>query len=297
MKVKFQRIERVAGLFIVVAFAGAVAFTALAAIKKGWFQAKIDFKTKVLSAEGLRPGSQVTISGIRAGEITDVELLSAEDIVVHFNVAKEFHKQIRMDSKVQIVRPFIIGDKAIEITVGSNEAKIVEAGASLESEMSFDMLELISGKKMGPFLGTLEGLMKNVSMLATAFSDPKRTDAFVKMFDRMDPLFMNLNKMSLEVTKLTVEMNQFMPQIRKESPEVGRQIGELLTHLNQLTGTLAPAFKEVGPELPRASRRAVEALDEMVVTLKAIQRSFILSGKVKDVKDEEDERKRKPANN
>jgi phospholipid/cholesterol/gamma-HCH transport system substrate-binding protein len=46
--------------------------------------------------------------------------------------------------------------------------------------------------------------------------------------------------------------------------------------------------------LPRATKRAVEALDEMVVTLKALQKSFLLSGKVKDVKEEEQERERKP---
>jgi phospholipid/cholesterol/gamma-HCH transport system substrate-binding protein len=157
MKVKFHKIERIAGLFIVVAIIGAASFTVLAAIKKGWFQTKVEFRTKVLSAEGLRPGSQVTISGIRAGEITDVELLSADNIIVHFNISEKFHKQIRKDSKVYIVRPFVIGDKAIELTVGSNRAEIVKNGAMLESEMSFDMLELISGKKLGPFLGTVDG--------------------------------------------------------------------------------------------------------------------------------------------
>ncbi|MCB0351208.1 MAG: MCE family protein, partial [Bdellovibrionales bacterium] len=212
MKVKFQKIERIAGIFIVVAMVGAASLTVLAAIKKGWFQAKVEFKTKVLSADGLRPGSQVTISGIRAGEITDVELIAADNIIVHFNISEKFHKQIRKDSKVYIVRPFVIGDKAIELTVGSNEEEVVQNGAMLESEMSFDMLELVSGKKLGPFLGTVEGLMQNVSVLAQAFADPKRTQAFVKMFDRMDPLFMNLDKMSIEVTRLTKEMNQIMPQ-------------------------------------------------------------------------------------
>jgi phospholipid/cholesterol/gamma-HCH transport system substrate-binding protein len=295
MKIKFNKFERVAGAFVVLALLGAVALTVVAAVKKGWFQPKIQFTTQVKSADGLRPGTPVTISGIRAGEVTDVELLAADDIVVHFEMLDKFHKQIREDSVVQVVRPFIIGDKALEVTVGSPELPVAQSGRRLPALVAFDMMDLVNGKKLGPLLGTLEGLMQNMSTLAQAFADPKRTQAFVKMFDRMDPTLANLGKMSTEVTKLAAEINAFLPQIRAESPAIGKEVGQLVSTLQRLTSVLEPAVKEVGPDLPRASRRALEALDEAVVTLKAIQKSFILSGKVQDVKVEESERERKPA--
>ncbi|OFZ18136.1 MAG: hypothetical protein A2Z20_06230 [Bdellovibrionales bacterium RBG_16_40_8] len=295
MKVKFSKVERVAGLFIVVALTGAIAITVIAAIKKGWFETKIDFKTRVLSADGLRPGAPVTISGIRAGEISDIELLSADNIIVHFSLFEKFHKQVHTDSKVYISRPFIIGDKAMEVTVGSHNEPIVRPGDFIESEVAFDMLDIVSGKKLGPFLGTIEGLMKNLSILIKAFADPKRMQSFIKVFDRMDPLVENFNKMSLEVTKFSVEFNRFLPQFNKESPEIGREFSQLIKQLNSLTANLAPAFKEIGPELPKASHRALEALDQMVITLKAMQKSFLLSGNVKEVKEEEGEQQRKPA--
>lgn len=294
MKVKFKKIERIAGVFVLAAIFGAVVLMGLAAVKKGWLQRRVHFKTQVLSAEGIRPGTPVTISGLRAGEITDIELLSADNIVVHFDIYDKFHKQVRSDSRVQIVRPFVIGDKTMEVTVGSQDLDVLVPDSLIESEVAFDMLDLLSGKRIGPFLGTLEGLMQNLSILAKAFADPKRTHAFVKMFDRMDPLILNLNKMSLEVTKFSSEFNQILPQIREESPEFGRQLSQLLQQLNTLSATVTPAFQAVGPELPHASRRAVEALNEMVITLKAIQKSFLLSGKVKDVKEEEREKERRP---
>ncbi len=52
----------------------------------------------------------------------------------------------------------------------------------------------------------------------------------------------------------------------------------------------------MGPELPRTSKRAIEALDETVVTLKALQKSFLLRGSVQEVRTEEADRERKPAN-
>jgi phospholipid/cholesterol/gamma-HCH transport system substrate-binding protein len=294
MKVKYSRSERIAGLFVVTAVAGAIVFTALAAIQKGWFQSKVEFKTKILTAEGMRPGSSVTISGIRAGEIEDIELLAADNIIVHFQIYEKFHRQIKTDSTVQIIRPFVIGDKAIEVTVGSEDKEMLPPGSFIESNVAFDMMDVVSGKKLGPFLGTLEGLLTSVNRLASAFSESKRVDSFIKMFDRMDPLILNLSKMSVEVTKLSSEFNQIIPQMRIEAPELGKQMSQMISHLNKLTAAITPAVAAVGPDLPRATKRAVEALDEMVVTLKALQKSFLLSGKVKDVKEEEQERERKP---
>lgn len=290
MKVKFNHFERVAGLFVLTAIMGALVFTAVIAIKKGWFSTKVAYRTELASAEGLHSGTPVNISGLRAGEVTDIELLSASKIVVHFEVLEKFTHYIREDSVVQVVRPFIIGDKALDITVGSDEAKKLEPGAMLISAEIFDMMELLSGRKLGPFLGSLEGLMTNMSTLAKAFADPKRTQAFIKMFDRVDPLIANMNKMATEVTELTGELNAVIPEMRKVSPQLGRDLAKLVSELNVLTANLSPTLKEVGPELPKASKRALEALDETVVTLKAIQRSFILSGKVKDVREEEKER-------
>ena len=54
-----------------------------------------------------------------------------------------------------------------------------------------------------------------------------------------------------------------------------------------------PLLKEAAPEIPHASRRALEALDETVVTLKAIQKSFLLRGNVEDVRKEEAVREQK----
>ena len=84
-----------------------------------------------------------------------------------------------------------------------------------------------------------------------------------------------------------------MPQILEEAPEMAHQVQAVMLHLNTLLSTLEPAIKEVGPELPQASLRALEALNEAVIVLKAMQKTFMLRGSVEDVKEEEN--KRKPA--
>ncbi|MEK6554873.1 MAG: MlaD family protein, partial [Bdellovibrionota bacterium] len=274
MRAKFSHFEMVAGLFVVVSFICALAFLTVTTIKKGWLAKKVTYSTQVASADGLFEGVPVKISGLRAGEVTDVELISASEVIVRFEVLDKMTPYIRKDSVVQIVRPFVIGDKAIEISVGSDDEPLADPKEPLVSIASFDMMDLISGRKLGPFLGNLEGLMVNLSTLAKAFADPKRTETLIRMFDRVDPMLVNINKMSIEVTKLTKDLNGVIPEMREYSPALGKNMAQLVTDLNTLTRNLSPTMEAIGPELPQASKRALEALNEMVVTLKAIQKSF-----------------------
>jgi len=287
VKIKLTYFERMAGLFVIVAFVSALGFVAITAIKQGWFMSKVKYRTKVPSADGLHAGTTVNVGGVKAGQVESLDLVSRDEVHVVIEVQNTFSKNIREDSTVQIIRPFVLGEKVLEITIGSLESPQAKPGSELESLPGFDMMDLVSGKKLGPFMGHLEALMVNLSTLAKAFADPKRTETFIKIFDRVDPLVTNLNKMSLEITELGQELNEIIPQMRKDSPEVGRSLGALVGRLETLTKALEPAVTEVGPDLPRVSRRAVEALDEMVVTLKAIQKSFLLSGKVEDVRKDE----------
>jgi phospholipid/cholesterol/gamma-HCH transport system substrate-binding protein len=57
---------------------------------------------------------------------------------------------------------------------------------------------------------------------------------------------------------------------------------------------LGPATKAVEGELPGASVRLLEALNETVVVLKAMQKSFFMRSNVEEVKQEESHRM--PAN-
>ncbi len=313
MKVKLSHFEKVAGLFVLAALVGSVVVSVGLAVKKGWFSAKIHYVLITPSAEGLRAGTAVQISGLRAGQVTDVELISANEVHIHFFVFSNFENQLREDSEIRVIRPFVIGEKVIDITVGDISLPKIKEGSVLQVEAGFDIMDLVSGRRLAPFLGTMERLTENLVVVAESFADPERTQALIKMFDTMEPLFRNLNEMSVEVihaTKsvnqqkrlervfdnmilLTQEMNKVLPAFNEEMPDMGPQLAQILRNLNVLTEEfqkLTPVLTTIAPTIPRASQRAVEALDETVVTLKALQRTFLLRSSVREVLKEEEER-------
>jgi phospholipid/cholesterol/gamma-HCH transport system substrate-binding protein len=318
MKIKFNKFERIAGLFVGVAILGFAFATIGVGIKKGWFSSKVSYFTMMPSAEGVHPGSTVQISGLRAGSIDEVDLISSEQVKIQFSVLEKYSAQIKKDSVVQVFRPFIIGEKVLEISVGSESEPRLEAQSEIPLHAGMDIMDFLSGRNMGSMLSTFQSMAESLKIFGEAFANPERSRALVGMIDHLLPLIKNLNSMSMQVVKvtdtalkekrletmmsnlsdMTREMNTILPQFAKEAPDMGHQMGQIVQNLNILTAEfrkLTPAINEIAPDLPRTSRRAVEALDETVVLLKAMQRSFLLRGNVRDVKNEEE--KRAPANN
>jgi phospholipid/cholesterol/gamma-HCH transport system substrate-binding protein len=321
LKVKLSKYERIAGLFVLTAMMGFVVAMIGVAVKQGWLESRVEYYTQFRSGEGLHSGTVVQISGLTAGNIEDVELTSDNQIKVRISVLKKFENKIRKDSVAQLVRPFLIGDRVLDISVGSEAMPTVAANDMISSQENMDLMTLLSGKQMNQYLTTFSGMLENLKVLAEAFIDKNRTQAFVDMFDRMDPLLKNLNTMSVEVIKLskqathddqlnvvlgnlaktTKELNKMLPEMNEKSPELAQNMAKLVDNMAELSDqfkVVIPALAAVAPDLPHASKRAIEALDETVVLVKALQKSFLVRGNVEDVREKEAEdakKNREPA--
>jgi len=342
MNIKFNKFERVAGLFVIVAIMGSFAIAISVAVQKGWFAHKVQFSTVFENADGVHSGTGVQIAGLHAGSVEEVELKGENKIKVTFTVLQKFAEHIRQDSKAQLVRPFIIGERVLEITVGKDETPMLAENSLLPSYEALDLMTILSNKKLINNMESMTEMVDNLKVLLHAFSDQDRAKSIVRIFDKLEPLINNLNDMGLglaalsqqatkhdnmaivlENTKLlTNEINAVLPIAKKNAPELGRNMTIIVNNLAQLTQdfndvlpmlkakapglesdmtkildnlaqitqdlrTLTPTLVEMAPTLPKTGRRTIELIDEFVVVLKALQRSFLLQSNVKEVRKEE----------
>lgn len=317
MKNKFNKFERVAGIFVLLAVFGVLLTAVSVAVKQGWFATKVYYSTVFEAADGIHPGTLVQMAGLRAGAVTDVELRGDNKIQVNFYVLSKFQPRIRQDSAAQLIRPFIIGDRVLEVTVGSEESAEMPQHQILASNETMDIMSLLSGKSLGTHLAKLSSTIENLAMMMTALTSKDRTESLVRIFDRLDPLLASVEVMASEMTKLsrqathkgnlqnvvsnlavtTQEINNILPEMNRENPELAKDLAQMSKNLSVLTKdfrVLGPALNAVGPELPQATKRAVEALNETVIMLKAAQKSMFIRSSVKEVRDEE-ARQRRPA--
>lgn len=312
MKVKFNKYERVAGFFVMAAFAGGIAFGVAVAVKRGFFQSKIELRTSLTTADGIREGTTVSMQGLRIGQVTSIELISASQVNVHFQMNREYQDKVRTDSVVRVMRPFIIGEKILDVSVGDPSAQAVTDLAQLDSVPTTDIMEVLSGRTLGPYVEMMGRMAENLKFVAESFMDPKRSQALVRMFDDLSPLLKNASSLTKQANTLLVginrdqqlvtvvnnlvaitnEVNRALPAVAKESPEMLGHLSKIAKNMAILTDEVQktlPMMQKLAPEIPRASERALEALDQTVVTLKALQKSFLLRGSVDEVRLEEAE--------
>lgn len=287
-KIRLTHYERVAGLFVVAAIAGCLVAAVSVAIKQGWFEDKIRFQTYFENADGLHEGTVVQMAGLRAGSVTEVQLENDNKIKVSFYVLGKFRDKVKEDSSAQLIRPFLIGDRMLDVSVGSAELAPLAEMSNIPSQEATDVMSLLSGKKLGLYMSQTAQMLENLKTVMEAFLSKDRTQNMVKIFDKLNPLIENMNTMSVEVTKLSKQATD-----QNNMKAVMMNVATLTSELNKTIPQLTEALKEVGPDMPKTARRAVEALDEATVLIKAMQKSMLLRSNVEEVRLEE--KKRVPA--
>lgn len=316
MKQQTNRYERLAGIFIILAIVTAAAVVFGVVHEKGWLASKTRYHTFMRTASGIHAGTQVHIYGLKAGWVNDVELIAAGKVRVNFDILNKYKHHVTLDSQVQVVRPFVVGEKVMELSMGDPSSPVVEDGGIVPYESGIDVVDLLSGRLLGPMMSTLTSIADDMKLFTAAFSEKDISAPLSQLVNQLQPLVKNMNSMSREVAKmagslnrdevllqgfegmvdvsgevnkLIKEMNKMMPALAKSAPIVAEKMPQLIgnmTDLSQQMKSLTPMVNEVAPQVPEAMQRAIKALDEAVLTMKGFQKSFLLRGKMDDVREE-----------
>ncbi len=286
MNYKFNVFERSVGIFVGVTIVGSFILGLGVAIKKNWFEDKTTFHTYLKNADNIRTGTLVQISGLRVGEVESVELDSEQHVKVTFSILEKYAGSMTEGSKVELFRPFLIGEKIINLSVGPKENKKLIAGSMIHHSAHFDALDFLSGDQLVPYIGKIDNILTNLN--DTLISSKSLTSQLAHKD--------NLQKTLQNLTITTHYLKQTLPHIVGKAPQMSEDVSKVMQNLVTLTDglkELQPVMKQLAQTLPQGSERAIQALNESITVLKAMQKSFFLSGAVKEVKEEE--KKRMPA--
>lgn len=305
MNKELTRRERVAALFVLVSVGILITAATLTAIQQGWFMSNLTVRTTLPRGNGIRPGSIVYMLGLPAGRIDNVGINSDKKVEVEISISHNFRHLVREDSYVNVSRATILGDKVVDISMGSDGKPLVANNGLIVGGESLDLLDFIGNKKMDPYMDTIEKFMLNLKVLADAFGEPKRSEAMIRLFDEALPTLTGLHEMSSQLTdngrmrvslkniiKLTEEVNKMLPAITefsKHLPELGTAGSKTLQEMALLTeemNKIMPIMVEMAPQFPEISQDGAGVLKEALVVLQAMQKSFLLRSSVQEVKEE-----------
>src|SRR5690242_14313446 len=133
------------GVFLV---GGALLFAValfLIGSRKQMFAHHFEIYTTFNKVDTLQAGAKVRVSGMDAGQITDIQVpkTPGAQFRLKLEVDEKFHPIIREDSVATIETEGMVGNKFLDIKKGSDHSPECREGGSLRSEEPFEMGDLM----------------------------------------------------------------------------------------------------------------------------------------------------------
>ncbi len=159
------------GLFVILGLAlmGAAVFI-IGDTRRLW-ESKVGYRAAFRDVAGLKPGAPVRMGGLDIGSVTSVGHEGDPGdarIFVGMSIVKQEATRIRTDSVARVVGKGLLGDKMVELTVGSADAVQMAPHSLIPSEEPADVFA--AANKVA---AAAERAIERIEPLARQLGDPK----------------------------------------------------------------------------------------------------------------------------
>ncbi|MGA7562464.1 MAG: MlaD family protein [Desulfobaccales bacterium] len=297
------RYETIVGFFVVVSLMALFIMLLIIARQEGLFRSYVMYYTDFKDVGGLKPGSEVHLAGVTVGSVESLSIGPGGLCKVTFTVVKKYSHQIRKDSQASIGFVGMLGDKSLDLAVGSPGEPVISPNGEVASIEPLDWTKLMA--RMGPSLEDLHTILKNLATISKAMAG--KQGGISNIVDQLQEITSKVNKgqgtlgqmvnnpklyhettatMSsarkmfgdlengkgalgtlLHDQKFKAQMEQAMGNINgglSRLPEISKKLDEFMTRLDQ-----------AGKGLPDLVTSGDTMINDVDRTTKAIQKSWL----------------------
>ena len=134
------------GIFVLVAVLAFLGTIYALGARARLFESRYTIYAEFSEVAGLAEGATVRLAGVQIGRVKEIKLSSEPGgkVRVAMSVAKQYANRIRKDSTARIATQGLLGDKIVEIGVGTLQAASVAEGESLPTRDPFEISDAVS---------------------------------------------------------------------------------------------------------------------------------------------------------
>lgn len=277
-RLSYSAQERVAGTFVLLAVGLLVWLLITSQKTQNLFEEEITLYATMSSIQAVNKDTNVIISGLDIGSVTDVNIDDENHVIITMSILKKYQKLIRTDSTAELLnfKFALLGKSVIEISVGSPRLPVIEDGSTLTIKESFNLVKLVA--KFEPVLGTLQDSIKKMNAILQAI-DPEQVGTNVS----------NLATISNDLKVITRQIKQgkglagnaiFNDEMKDDIVATTENLRYLTEHTKGIleqTRVLLIGIQEQVDQLPEITEKVKPLLDEADKTIKASQKIWPLS--------------------
>lgn len=168
-----KRVTARVGIFVMLGIVLLAAIVFLLGGERGVFASYNEYTASFETIDGLKPGSPVRLAGVEVGTVEEVRFYDdpgEKRVQVRFQVLARYADRIRADSKASVGSRGVLGDKAIDVTLGSADQPVVEPGGELLAASGSDFTDLV--KKGSNVLDNAVAITADLRDLIAAYNTP-----------------------------------------------------------------------------------------------------------------------------
>jgi len=280
-RLSYSAQERLAGTFVLIAV-GLLAWLLITSQKtQNLFEDEMTLYATMSSIQAVNKDTNVIISGLEIGSVTDVNIDDNNQVVITMSILKKYQKLIRTDSTAELLnfKFAMLGKSVIEISVGSPQLPIIEDGSTLVIKESFNLVQLVA--KFEPVLVTLQDSIKRINEILQAI-DPQQVGSNVS----------NLESITADLKAITSQIQQgkgpvgsviYSDEMKDDvlsTTENLKDLTERTKSIIEQTSVLLISIQQQVDQFPEITNKVAPLLDEADKTIKATQKIWPLSSSV-----------------
>ena len=175
------RVNRMVGLFVVLALSGLAASILSLSAEGGFFEARYRVKARFHNVLGLLPGAPVWLGGKQVGRVDRVSLepVDAErPVLVVLEVNESVRDRIRADSVATIGTIGLLGDCYVEVSFGSAAARVLAEGDEIQTRDPANVTALMAEGRSA--LASIHELSGSLNEVVKTFAENDGTERTLK---------------------------------------------------------------------------------------------------------------------
>lgn len=264
------------------------------------------------NVQGLQPGNNIWLSGMKVGTVKSVDFYGHSQVAVTLDVERKAQPHIRKDSRARIGTDGLVGNKIVVIDGGSETAPAVSNNDSIQSEHTTGTQEMMttlqaSNSNLLEITGNLKTISHRLTegqgTLGRLINDPEIADHLRTSIDHLrnatagsEKMIANLEAFSNRLrqpdglasrlatdTTVFTQIKGAVARLNQAAGEVDQFSQSLRTAGTRLNDTHSPIGvvlhdEDAAADLQRTMKNLRVSSKELSDDLEAIQHNFLLRG-------------------
>jgi phospholipid/cholesterol/gamma-HCH transport system substrate-binding protein len=251
------------GVFVLIGLAAFLGMIYALGARARLFEPRFTVSAEFTEVGGLVEGATVRLAGVQIGRVSGVDLPSQPGgkVRVDMSIARRFGDRIRQDSVARIETQGLLGDRIIEITVGTAATPPVQPNAVLPSRDPFDINRVMSESAQ---------VVKSIGTLADSLRETAQTLNQSKLIEEASATVQSARKITDQVGRIVGEVERgkgWAHVLVYEEPVALRRVNELVTATQSLLDRVQRGEGAVGvltsEQSTASAKRLVAAMDKL----------------------------------